>query len=164
MKDLIKNQIQILAVDDNHENLRTIGTHLKDEGYQFTLAANAENALKILGVHKVDIILLDVMMPGMDGFELCRRIKSEPTTRDIPVIFLTADTETSSMVEGFQSGGVDFITKPFRKEELYVRLNNHIELKLLRDYFKSQAEMHKLERNKYMRLLLDMGKSIEKIY
>jgi two-component system sensor histidine kinase/response regulator len=118
----------ILIVDDNFKNLETTARLLRDEGYGITLAVDAQSALDILEEIVPDLILLDIMMPGMDGFECCRILKSKPKFADIPVIFLSALTDTSDMTEGFKAGGVDYITKPFRSDELIVRVKNHLEL------------------------------------
>lgn len=120
--------MQILVVDDNQANLKVVGNVLKELGYKITLALSGENALKIIDEHEIDLILLDIMMPEMDGFEVCKIIKASKEHHDIPVIFLTAKNQTTDLVEGFKAGGVDFITKPFSREELIVRVNNHLEL------------------------------------
>ncbi len=129
----------ILVVDDNKENLKVVSNFLKAEGYQIALAINAKDARKILEDTPIDLILLDVMMPGMDGFTFCRNLKEDPELAEIPVIFLTAKTETSDLVEGFQAGGVDYITKPFQREELIARVNNHIALTHAKQQVKKQA-------------------------
>ena len=118
----------ILAVDDNHENLKIISSFLKDSGYKIALALDGESALKILEDNNIDLILLDVMMPEMDGFEVCRRVKENPLTKEIPVIFLTAKNQTEDLVEGFKVGAIDYILKPFRRDELLIRIKNHLEL------------------------------------
>jgi two-component system, sensor histidine kinase and response regulator len=124
----MKEKMQILVVDDNQANLKVVGNVLKELGYKITLALSGENALKIIDEHEIDLILLDIMMPEMDGFEVCQKIKASKEHHDIPVIFLTAKNQTTDLVEGFKAGGVDFITKPFSREELIVRVNNHLEL------------------------------------
>ncbi len=135
-----KQDFSILVVDDNKENLKVVSNFLKAEGYQIALSLNADDALSILNNNKIDLILLDVMMPGIDGFTLCRQLKKDGRLKDIPVIFLTAKTETSDLVEGFQSGGVDYITKPFQKEELIARVNNHVALAYAKNEIVEQAE------------------------
>lgn len=122
----------ILIVDDNAKNLQFTGKILKDEGYLISLAADGKSALSILDSIVPAIILLDVMMPEMNGFEVCRIIKSKEHLKEIPVIFLTAKNQTEDLVEGFEAGGVDYITKPFRKEELLIRVKTHMELALSR--------------------------------
>lgn len=122
------NNKHILIVDDNLKNLQFTGKILQDEGYLISVAHDASTALGLFNTHIPNLILLDIMMPGMDGLELCRKIKLNEQLRDIPIIFLTAKSQTEDLVEGFEAGGVDYITKPFRREELLVRVMNHLEL------------------------------------
>jgi len=96
--------VNILVVDDNLENLKVVCSLLKEKKYLIALAENGERALKILEEIKIDLILLDIMMPEMDGFEVCRLIKKNPETENIPIIFLTAKSETGEIVKGFQAG------------------------------------------------------------
>jgi DNA-binding response OmpR family regulator len=111
-------------------------------------------------MHEVDLILLDVMMPGLDGFETCRVLKEHKALADVPVIFLTARTEINDIVTGFNLGGVDYISKPFSKEELVARVRNHVQLKMMRDYLKMEMENARESRNEFMRMMLDFGKSL----
>jgi len=157
----MKKEIFILVVDDNQENLRVVVNYLQDKGYQMALALDGGNALKILETSKIDLILLDIMMPEMDGFEVCKIIKANDATKDIPIIFLTALTETNDIVKGFELGGVDYITKPFIKEELFARVSAHIKIKMMLDYLKDDAEYARDSRNSFMRSLLDFGKLID---
>ena len=122
----------ILIVDDNTKNLQVIAKVLKDEGFLISLAQDGKTALSLLGNQIPDLILMDIMMPEMDGIELCRLIKQNQKLKEIPVIFLTAKSETADLVEGFEAGGVDYITKPFNQSELLVRVKNHLELALSR--------------------------------
>ncbi len=140
MKKKDKQRSSVLVVDDNKDNLKVVSNFLKNEGYQIALAIDAEDAGKILEDNRIDLILLDVMMPGTDGFAFCRQIKKEERFADLPVIFLTAKTDTSDLVEGFDAGGVDYITKPFQKKELVARVNNHIELAIAKNRIQEQAE------------------------
>lgn len=144
-----KQRSSVLVVDDNKDNLKVVSNFLKKEGYQIALAINAEDAGKILEDTAIDLILLDVMMPGIDGFAFCRQLKKEKRYADLPVIFLTAKTDTSDLVEGFEAGGVDYITKPFQKKELVARVNNHIELAIAKKRIQEQAEeIAKINRTK----------------
>jgi two-component system sensor histidine kinase/response regulator len=118
----------ILIVDDNKRNLQLTASLLRDEGYLISLAQNAKAALSELNDLIPDLILLDIMMPGIDGLELCRIIKQNDKLREIPVIFLTAKSQTEDLAEGFRAGGVDYIVKPYNREELLIRVKNHIEL------------------------------------
>jgi two-component system, sensor histidine kinase and response regulator len=158
----MNEDISILVVDDNQENLKVISSFLKEKKYKIALATDGESAFKVLDNNKIDLILLDIMMPGMDGFEVCRILKDKTGTKDIPVIFLTARTETDDIVKGFQTGGVDYITKPFNKEELYARVNNHIQLKMVRDYLVRCEMDTKKSRDYFMRTLYELGKIMER--
>ena len=123
----------ILVVDDNKENLKLAGSILKENGYKIAVALNGESAIKILEKNSFDLILLDVMMPGIDGFEVCRRIKYNEKLKDIPIVFLTAKDQSKDLVDGFAAGGVDYITKPFNKDVFLARVSTHVELKQSRD-------------------------------
>jgi two-component system sensor histidine kinase/response regulator len=135
--DIIKNTEDnapfILVVDDILRNLQVIGNILEDEGYEISVATNGEEALEIVQEEIPDLILLDVMMPGMNGFEVCRRLKEMEKIKEIPVIFLTAKTETEDIIKGFEIGGVDYISKPFKKEELLIRIKTHLQLKFSKE-------------------------------
>jgi DNA-binding NtrC family response regulator len=122
---------QILIVDDLPANLKVLRDALEPEGYSILGASNGETALKIAAGALPDLILLDVLMPGMDGYEVCRRLKQNETTRHIPVIFVTVRDDKESILQGFRAGGVDYITKPFEKEEVLLRVKTHLEIKLL---------------------------------
>ncbi len=123
-----EQQPQVLIVDDVAANLRVLRDALEPEGYNILIASNGKTALSITQRTIPDLILLDVMMPGMDGFEVCRRLKQDRSTRDIPVIFITAKEDTESVVQGFHVGGVDYITRPFREAEVLVRVENHLKI------------------------------------
>lgn len=118
----------ILIVDDQAKNLQLTARILKEEGYLISLAQSGEKALELLKNQTPDMILLDVMMPGLSGLDTSRKIKEMPELKDIPIIFLTAKNQSEDLVEGFEAGGVDYIVKPFRKQELLVRAKNHLEL------------------------------------
>lgn len=137
---------KVIVIDDNTVSLVLIAKILNNAGYKAVVTDDAINAVEKIRLEKPSLIILDIEMPEISGFELCRKIKTQDDLKEIPVIFLTANQETDTMVEGFQSGGVDFITKPFRKEELYVRVRNHIEL----------AESRKT--------IIEMNKSRDKLY
>lgn len=124
----------ILIVDDTPANLQVLGQMLKAKGYEVIAALSGKDAQTAIEKRpEIDLILLDVMMPEMDGFETCRRIKEQPESKHIPIIFLTAKTETADIVEGFTAGGVDYVTKPFNREELLARVKTHVELKKARE-------------------------------
>lgn len=125
----MSNKGHILAVDDTPANLQVIGETLRSAGYAVATAIDGERALKRLQHYQPDLILLDIQMPGIDGFETCRRLKAAPNTHRIPVIFITALSDTINKVKGLQMGGVDYITKPFDCAELLARIQVHINLK-----------------------------------
>ena len=124
---------KILIVDDVSANINILFEALTPEGYNISAAPSGDVALKIVPRIKPDLILLDVMMPGIDGFETCRRLKADESTAEIPVIFITARNETESIVEGFQIGGMDYIIKPFHHEEVRARVRTHLMIKRLQD-------------------------------
>jgi adenylate cyclase len=123
---------RILVVDDTPANIQTLAAILKEQGYQLSVATNGRQALDVVARVRPDLILLDVMMPEMDGFEACRRLKEAPDWRDIPVIFLTAKTETADLVKGFELGAVDYVGKPFNAHELLARVSTHLTIDRLR--------------------------------
>jgi two-component system, sensor histidine kinase and response regulator len=126
--DLSDNK-SILIVDDVSKNIQVLATYLKQEGYKLNFAQNGQEALKHAQRQPFDLILLDIMMPEMDGFEVCRQIKKNKTTSDIPIIFITAKSDIESVTRSFEAGGVDYITKPFNGAELIARVKTHLNLK-----------------------------------
>ncbi|MDP6775348.1 MAG: hybrid sensor histidine kinase/response regulator, partial [Candidatus Latescibacteria bacterium] len=122
---------KILLVDDTPANLKLLRQALEPEGYSILVATNGEAALKVAATAQPDLILLDVQMPGINGFETCRRLKADSAMADTPVIFVTARTETESVVEGFHAGGIDYITKPFNNEEVLIRVQTHLKVSRL---------------------------------
>ncbi|MCB0211444.1 MAG: GAF domain-containing protein [Anaerolineae bacterium] len=129
----------ILIVDDNRDNLAVLSYYLNTYGFRVLVARNGESALQKALYVKPDIILLDVLMPGIDGFETCQRLKENRHTRDIPVIFMTALTEAGDKVRGFQVGGVDYITKPLQHEEVLARVRTHLSIRDLTHNLQDQA-------------------------
>ena len=123
---------RILVVDDTPANLEVVCALLEAEGYDLALATDGPLALKIAAKTRPDLVLLDIMMPGMDGFEVCRRFKEDPALADIPIIFITALDDAEEVVAGFAIGGVDYITKPFRDEEVLARVRTQLHLGHLR--------------------------------
>lgn len=123
----------ILIVDDNPKNLQVLGNVLKPIDCELSLAFNGKESYeRALSIHP-DLILLDIMMPDMDGYEVCAQLKSNEETRDIPVIFITAKTQIDDIVHGFEAGAVDYITKPFNTSELLARVKTHLELRQIRE-------------------------------
>ncbi|WP_375515228.1 response regulator [uncultured Nostoc sp.] len=121
----------ILVVDDTTTNLEIVLNILTNIGFNVITENNGESAIKQVESRQPDLILLDVIMPGIDGFETCKRLKKNSATCDIPVIFMTADSDTDSKVKGLNIGAVDYITKPFHEEELLARIKTHIQLRNL---------------------------------
>ena len=119
---------RILVVDDTPANIHALSQVLKDAGYQVSVATNGVQALSVLERLRPDLILLDVMMPQMDGYEACARIKASTAWRQIPLIFLTAKSETADIVRGFEMGAVDYVAKPFNAHELLARVHTHLTL------------------------------------
>ena len=136
----------ILIVDDNPNNIKVLAIILKQFNYKIVIAADGVGAVEMVDRVRPDLILLDIMMPVMDGYEACRIIKSKKENVNVPVLFLSALDEKESIVEGFEAGGVDYITKPFNKEELFSRIRTHLELKLVRDEIE-QSNNHLTELN-----------------
>ena len=122
----------VLAVDDKPQNLQFLGKLLSDNGYELAMAQNGKQALNFVRKESPDLILLDIMMPEMDGYEVCETLKQDDVSREIPVIFLTAKTDVQDVVRGFEAGGVDYVTKPFNSAELLARIKTHVELRTLR--------------------------------
>lgn len=123
----------ILIVDDNPTNLSVLSQALKSAGFSVRVAEDGQTALQLVARKQPALILLDISMPGMDGFETCQRLKSDLNTARIPIIFMTAFTDTENKVKGLSLGAVDYIGKPFEKEEVIARVRVHLQLKLLMD-------------------------------
>jgi len=126
----------ILLVDDSAFNLKVLADTVEECGYKPVLATNGKQAFEFINIEKPDLILLDVMMPEVDGFQLCIQLKENPGLKDIPIIFLTAKSKTEDIVKGFEVGGVDYITKPFNVVELRARMSTHLEAKISHDEIK----------------------------
>lgn len=134
------SEFKLLVVDDVQSNVLLLKALLGKEGYSISTAMNGQEALDMIGKEKPDLILLDVMMPGMDGFEVAATLKSQESFKEIPIIFLTALDDTQSIVKGFQLGANDFISKPFRKEELMVRICHQLSLVAAKRIILQQTE------------------------
>lgn len=123
----------VLVVDDQTTNIQVVGTMLTREGYEVIPATSGAQALQRMAARQPDLVLLDVMMPDMDGFEVCRKLREHPDTSALPVIFVSAANDTEAMMRGLEAGGVDYITKPFNKAELLVRVRNQVDLQRARE-------------------------------
>lgn len=130
----------VLIVDDLPENIKVLGSSLQNESYRISFATRGQQAIEMALKNDIDLILLDIMMPGMDGFEVCRELKKMNRTRQIPIIFITAKTEKKDIIKGFESGAVDYVTKPFNAAELSARVQTHLELKKTKEIIQNQAE------------------------
>ncbi len=133
----------ILIVDDAPDNLLILFSYLEEKGYRILLAEDGKTALQIAKTKAPDLILLDVLMPDIDGFETCGLLKAEASTKEIPVIFLTALSETVNKVQGFKLGGVDYINKPSAQEEVLVRIQTHLNLRKMRQALDKQNQEQK---------------------
>ncbi|MFC2155651.1 response regulator [Acidobacteriota bacterium] len=123
----------VLIVDDVPKNLQVLGNILRKKDYNIAAATSGKQALDMVEKILPDLILLDIMMPDIDGFQVCEKLKASKRSKDVPVIFLTAKTGTEDIVKGFEVGAVDYLTKPFNSAELLARAHTHIELKKARD-------------------------------
>ena len=140
MNSMKKEPSNILIVDDIPSNIRLMVSILDDKGYSVSYAQSGAKAIELCKKVNFDLILLDVMMPGMDGFEVCRQLRLIDQYAAVPVIFLTAKTDQESILKGFETGGVDYVTKPFSEKELLVRIQTHLDLKTTRDAL--ETELH----------------------
>ncbi len=130
--------ISILVVDDTHENLRLLSRILSDDGYQVRPVSNGSRALLAANAKPPDLVLLDIMMPDMDGYAVCQQLKANELTREIPVIFISALDEISDKVKGFRLGAVDYITKPFEAQEVLLRVKTHVGLRVMQRQLHAQ--------------------------
>ncbi len=140
LTDATTPQATILIVDDQEQNLQVVGTVLAMMAHEITPASSGAQAFKRLATHAPDLILLDVLMPEMDGLEVCRQIKADPRWEQVPVIFLSAADDKNLIVQALECGGVDYVTKPFNKAELVTRVRTHLALKQARDQLSALAE------------------------
>lgn len=138
----------VLIIDDVKENIQVLGSLLERYDIDIAATSSGRQGIDIAGRMPVDLILLDIMMPDMDGFDVCRRLKAGWKTKEIPVIFITAKSDTEDIVLGFESGGVDYITKPIREKEVVARISTHLELKKHRDHLEELVRDKTLELEK----------------
>lgn len=146
---------RILIVEDAPANIQSLSAMLREKGYQISVATNGRQALQVLGRVKPDLVLMDVMMPEMDGYEACRQMKESPEWKEIPVIFLTARSDSEDLVRGFDLGAVDYVAKPFNAHELLARVNTHLTVDHLRRSLAAKnvelARAHELVRHAFGR-------------
>ncbi len=148
MNDKNSERSIILIVDDNQTNLDVLFELLKNYGFKVLVAQDGESAIEQIEYIHPDLILLDIMMPGIDGFETCRRLKADHATQDIPIIFMSALSDTLDKVKGFQTGAVDYITKPFQHEEVLSRIDTHLTIRSLQKKLEEKnSELAHLNQN-----------------
>jgi len=167
----------VLFVDDDTTNL-TILIEILREKYTVLIAKNGEKALELARTKHPDIILLDIILPGMDGYEVCRILKGDPTTRDIPIIFVSGESESEKITAGFNAGSVDFVTKPFNGEEVIARVETHLSIKRMEAQLNNQnvilekkveersAELHELNKElekKVQLRTMELGNAYEQL-
>ena len=152
-------QKTILIVDDTDTNIEVLMNLLEDR-YDLLASLDGESALEIIDEEHIDLILLDIMMPEMDGFEVCRRLKKNPQTADIPVIFITAKTDDDSIEKAYELGGVDYITKPFRAREVLSRIANHLALSEQQHYLEHMVELKTKEIQKVNKEIEDTQREV----
>lgn len=159
---MTQQKATILIVDDTPTNLALLFHALEEEGYRVLVNTSGQTSLRTARQIKLDIILLDVMMPGIDGFETCRQLKLDAATADIPIIFLTALTDTIDKVKGLKLGAVDYVTKPIEIEELLARITTHLTIRNLQaEVEQRNAEL--LETNQKLQDALNTIKTISGI-
>jgi len=148
---------RVLLVDDNPDNLQVLYQTLESRDYRLLIAKSGEDALGIAHKARPALILLDIMMPGMDGYEVCRRLKAEPATSDTPIILLSALGDTASKLRGFALGAVDYITKPFQAEEVIARVGTHLKIHRLEQRLSERNRILEVENQ---RILAAMGEGL----
>ncbi len=149
----------VLVVDDTRENLRLLIRILAENGYKVRPVTNGRMAIIAAQIVPPDIILLDIMMPDMNGFEVCAQLKTDPRTQDIPVIFISALDEIDDKVRAFDEGGVDYITKPFEAGEVLARINTHLTIRNLQKTLQMRNNALK-EKNRQLQQALDSVKTL----
>ena len=158
MQTVCNKNLRILIVDDTSKNIQVVASTLKEDGYQMAFAQSGKTAIEKTLANKFDLILLDIMMPEMNGFEVCEQLKKNPGTKDIPVMFFTAKADIESIVRGFELGGVDYLTKPFNRKELLARVRTHLSLK----HYREALELSNRKLKKANAELLEYQKELER--
>jgi putative nucleotidyltransferase with HDIG domain len=158
MSEPVERNDSIVIVDDNPNNLRMLSSMLQQQGYRVRPALEGEQAIRSIISCPPSLILLDIRMPGIDGYEVCRRLKSQEALEDIPVIFISALQDMEDKVAAFQAGGVDYITKPFQLEEVLARVRTHLSLYRLQRNLEAVVEARTRELQQAMQSLCDSRK------
>jgi len=156
---MTQKTFKLLIVDDDPENLKLLSKIFNKENYYIQLANNGEEALNIIDKKQFDLILLDVNMPGMDGFEICKKIRLQSYLNTVPIIFLTAQSDRDSIINGFEIGAQDYVTKPFESRELRARVKTHLSLK---NNIEQLANVNKLLEEKVIERTSQLSKALEK--
>lgn len=157
MYSIDTSQAKILIVDDTPENLEIAGNILARDRYDIYIADNGQTAIELARKNVFDLILLDIMMPGLDGFATCEALKKIPTSRDVPIVFLSARAEIDSVIKGFEAGAVDYARKPFNPIELLARVRTHIEVRR----FREQLEIKNMELEKALAYARSLARTDE---
>lgn len=158
-----EGRANIVIVDDNPHNLKVLSTTLKKEGYEVRPAINGQSALATIQAKVPELILLDVMMPEMDGYEVCGFLKKNEKTREIPIVFITALDDVKDKVKGFSMGCVDYISKPFQEEEVLARVRTQIRLGRLQHELVVQNELLKKEAKEKELLILQLQALVDNV-
>ncbi|NES06964.1 MAG: response regulator, partial [Okeania sp. SIO2F4] len=137
----------ILIVDDNLPNLKVLATLLKNNNYQVRKAIDGESALLSVKTDIPDLILLDIKMPELDGYQVCERLKANPNTQEIPIIFISALNEVFDKVKAFEVGGIDYITKPFQEEEVLARIKSQLTIQKQKRLLEKERQLLKIEQD-----------------
>jgi two-component system, sensor histidine kinase and response regulator len=157
----LPNDLVILIVDDNPHNLKVLGKLLQAEKYEIEFALNGLATLEWLKNREFDLILLDLNMPGMNGFEVCKRIRSDKTICDIPIIFLSAESERESILKGFEVGAQDFVIKPFDSRELLARVKTQLDLKSKTEKLEKVNEWLGKKIDHWLKVSVDRPRGVE---
>jgi two-component system NtrC family sensor kinase len=153
----------LLIIDDNPNNLGVIVDYLGELGFEIVVAKNGEIGLKRAKTVQPDMILLDVMMPGIDGFETCRRLKADDQTADIPVIFMTALDDAEDKINGFEVGGVDYVTKPIQQEEVLARITTHLRIRDLTRHLNVKVQELTQTRQELLQKVEELNKTRQEL-
>lgn len=154
------SDIKLLIIDDVADNLQVIGSILMEQNYDVSFARSGEEALGILENNNFDLILLDILMPVMDGFEVCKKIRKKPEITNIPIVFLTARSDIDSVIKGFDLGAQDYISKPFKAEELLARVKTQVELKKQREQLEDMNSLLEKRVNERTRQLREANQQL----
>jgi len=157
-----ETRYKLLIVDDVPKNIQVAANILQKSGYQMAFAQDGATAIEQTLANRFDLILLDIMMPHMDGFEVCRRIREDPANQEVPIIFLTAKNDSESIVQGFKMGAMDYLTKPFNGAELQARVSTHLELYRSRIRIRTANERLRVEIAERIKAEKELERSREK--